>query len=224
LRCRVKLPSVRSMRNVPLTWKTRAALAALASADYPYRSAMLVNLANALGTRHRLHGDIADLEESVSLHRAAVAEEGPDGINRAGFLANLSLSLRDLYLARGRREDLEEAVSHGRLAVELSPEAEPRIATRLGNLATTLLHRYRATDDPADLDESISLSARGRWSPVSAGAAIPATWKERLVICARRWPRSLLTIQVIHGTLTTWPTRWPSNSSSPGSPKISTMR
>jgi hypothetical protein len=138
-----------------------AFLAARHDAD---RARHLSVLGTAWLDRYWITGRTADVDNSVTAHRRAVAEDTPDPADHAGHHANLSAALLTRYERTGRIPDLNEAVTAARTAAQIASTASPRDQapairrarqTSQSGLATALLRRYLYGRDQADLDEAI---------------------------------------------------------------------
>jgi tetratricopeptide (TPR) repeat protein len=115
----------------------------------------LGNLGNALVERNQLN----DLEEAVSLHRAALDLTPALHPLRHFTLQNLGSSLVTQYPRWGHLQDLEEAIEVSREALDLTPGGHPARHISLGNLAFSLHTRYLSLgkNNIEDLREAIKL-------------------------------------------------------------------
>lgn len=77
----------------------------------PGDSAILNNLANALGYRYELSKNPGDLDRSVEFSRQAVELKQPDSVDRAQFLGSHALSLERRYKLRKEQSDLDKAIN-----------------------------------------------------------------------------------------------------------------
>ncbi|WP_052847263.1 CHAT domain-containing protein [Streptomyces avicenniae] len=134
-----------------LTYRRQALdLLGLAS---PHGPGVASNL--AIGLRMRPGVSHADLDEAVTLARAAVTATPPGHLLHARFLSNLAICLGSRHAFTGDPADAEEAARHAAQAVAVTPLDHPNRVTRLGSLATSraLLHEISPT--PAGLDDLI---------------------------------------------------------------------
>ena len=120
-------------------------------------SVVLSNLGAALQGRFGGSGDLADLEQAISLLREAVASVPPGHPDRAAMLSNLAAGLRARFGGSGDLADLEQAISLLREAVASVPPGHPDRAAMLSNLAAGLRARFGGSGDLADLEQAISL-------------------------------------------------------------------
>ncbi|MBW4705199.1 CHAT domain-containing protein [Micromonospora sp. RL09-050-HVF-A] len=115
----------------------------------------LSNLGLALRARFERTGRAADLDESIAVHRRAVALTPATDPERSRYLSNLGLALRLRFEHRGEPTDLSEAVAVTRQAIESSPPGDPDSYRYLTNLGVALRERYESQGAPEDLDEAI---------------------------------------------------------------------
>ncbi|KAI6040826.1 hypothetical protein EDC04DRAFT_2602066 [Pisolithus marmoratus] len=109
--------------------------------------------------RFRKNGEVAELDEAITLYRSAL-ELRPHGENvsdRIRSLHHLALCLSYRYIARGLVEDLEEAITLGRAALKLCTSRQLDRATSYHNLACDLRRRFANKAETRDLEESIEL-------------------------------------------------------------------
>ncbi|MGI5243782.1 tetratricopeptide repeat protein [Dactylosporangium sp. CA-139066] len=132
------------------------ARAAVAAGDgHPMLPTAIMTLANALQVR----GEPEDLDEAVSLQRAANGIAGPG--ERASALAGLATTLRSRYAHTGALSDLDSAVAYGRAAIAAAPAGTGiDAANRLTALGNALATRSAATGDARELDEAVTLARR----------------------------------------------------------------
>ncbi|KAI5982677.1 hypothetical protein EDC04DRAFT_3150711 [Pisolithus marmoratus] len=107
------------------------------------RCVALSKLAEVLHDRFRKERKIDDLNEAITLHRAAL-ECRPLGDKKR-------------YEDQGAVADFEEAVTLGRAALELCPPGHPDRDASLYTLACNLRTRFKQEADIRNLDEAIEL-------------------------------------------------------------------
>ena len=126
-------------------------------ADHPDRVAMLSNLGLALQLRFERVGALADLDEAITVGRAAAQTAPADHPDRAGYLSNLSGALRVRFGRVGMLADLDEAITVARAAVRAAPADHPDQAATLSNLGGALQARFGRVGALADLDEAVTV-------------------------------------------------------------------
>ena len=126
-------------------------------ADHPDRVAMLSNLGLALQLRFERVGALADLDEAITVGRAAAQTAPADHPDRAGYLSNLSGALRVRFGRVGMLADLDEAITVARAAVRAAPADHPDQAATLSNLGGALQARFGRMGALADLDEAVTV-------------------------------------------------------------------
>ncbi|MFB7592839.1 CHAT domain-containing protein [Streptomyces sp. NPDC056169] len=122
---------------------------------------MVANLARALGQRFRLHGNLADLDEGISLGRitdalSEITDEVRDSPYWHAVRGNLALHLTLRHAETGHAEDLSEAIEVGRELIGDPRVPAARNAAYHSNHVAALLARSRAHPDLADLDEAVT--------------------------------------------------------------------
>jgi CHAT domain-containing protein len=100
---------------------------------------------------------MSDLDESIDLHRAALALRPPGHSSRSDSLNNLAVNLYAMFQERGGMSDLDEAIDLDREALTLHPPSHPNQSDSLSNLAIYLYARFQQRDVLSDLDEAIDL-------------------------------------------------------------------
>lgn len=145
-------------------------MAALGAADDPLLPGYLSHLGTAWDNRFRLTARVADLDNSIAVHRRALALPIADVSDQAGFLANLANALRARYEAAGDVSDLDQAVAAARQAADAARPAWARrpddrlrfgLATSLENLVAALSSRFQLSRDRSDLDEAVDAGREG---------------------------------------------------------------
>ena len=135
-----------------------AAARAVATAGAAHRASALVNWGAALSARYAATGDVADLEQAVTVYRDAVAATPQRAPRRATRLADLADAVRERAHRLGSVTDLDEAVDLLVAAEGLEGADAPGRPHREAALALALLDRgrrtraHRAADLPAALD------------------------------------------------------------------------
>ncbi|KAL4066004.1 hypothetical protein V8B97DRAFT_1069995 [Scleroderma yunnanense] len=156
-----------------LTMLGRAALE-LRSSGHRHRAHALNNLENRLRNRFMKLGTntfnsalylrnrydeevtISELQELITLGRAALEHCPPNHPRRAIILGNLAGCLRNRFMKLGTNADLDEAISLRRSALGLRPARHPDRSTSLSNLRSCLRSRLEKQGVAADLDGYIS--------------------------------------------------------------------
>jgi tetratricopeptide (TPR) repeat protein len=176
VRCAVVLSRALRMRfeltGVPADLD--AAIEVARRAGTPYE------LANALHARHVHAGDRQDLDEAITVLRAALP--AADDSDRPGCLSNLGLFLRTRFQVSGAQDDLEAAVSVSRAALADLPGD----AAVLSNLAYAL--RIRAQrGGPADEAVAVARAAVAATGP--RGPRLPGLLANLAAALATRFLR-----------------------------------
>ncbi|TEB31556.1 hypothetical protein FA13DRAFT_1774171 [Coprinellus micaceus] len=115
-------------------------------------------LATALYARFWAVGRPEDLEQSIALHRNALAMRPPGHPRRAWSLNNLASALSDYVRERGSRTgEIDEVVGLQREALDSLPQGHKDTSMYLLNLAVKLKSRYEMTRSIVDLEEAIRL-------------------------------------------------------------------
>ena len=130
----------------------------LAEQEHHDRAANLSDLCNALWTRYRRRGEMADLEQAVEAGRAAVAVASADDPWIADYLVNLSNALLTRFEELGDRADLDEAVDTSGRAVSAVSDARDHRALSMLVRSHVLERRAIVDADVAALDEAITAS------------------------------------------------------------------
>ncbi|KAJ2918192.1 hypothetical protein MD484_g2235, partial [Candolleomyces efflorescens] len=108
--------------------------------------------------RHATHGGtLADLDEAVSLNRAALTSRPHSHPDRPHSLRALGDALHERYKFQGRKSDLDEAILLHREELELRPPPHPDRSRSLHRVADGLWSCYQGTGASADIEEAISL-------------------------------------------------------------------
>lgn len=127
------------------------------------RSRAQSELSLSLRIRYEHDGDLAALDESIDMARAAAAAATSGTALWGGYQSNLSICLRDRFLARRHTADLDGAIRAARASLT-APAATDNRSARMANLAAGLRSRYIAATrgfthhvDTTDIDEAIDL-------------------------------------------------------------------
>jgi hypothetical protein len=126
----------------------------------------------ALQERFNRIGELADLDEAITVTRELVAAAPAGHPDRPAYLSDLGAALQARFAHTGALTDLDDAISVVRDAVAASPAGHPGHAMCLSNLGNALVARFARIGEPADLDEAV---AAGR----EAVAASPAGHPDR---------------------------------------------
>ncbi|KAI6011591.1 hypothetical protein EDC04DRAFT_2905379 [Pisolithus marmoratus] len=126
--------------------------------------AALSNLAFDLGKRFkevfeqiRQSGAVADLEEAVTLGRAALELCPPGHRDHGPSLSSLAFDLGKRFRQQAAMRDLDEAFELHQAALVLRPFGHPQRFASLYGLAVCFSTRYRNQGVVADLEEAVSL-------------------------------------------------------------------
>ncbi len=132
-----------------------ACRAACRAVDGDDLTAHRFNLLILLCARHERGGAMADLDEAVTVGRAASASA--DHPLAAAVALDLGVALHNRFQALGRRADLDEAVGHLRLATTLPPENGDRLRY-LFALAGSLALRSERGAPLTEVDECVAVA------------------------------------------------------------------
>ncbi|MEV0749755.1 tetratricopeptide repeat protein [Streptomyces sp. NPDC050273] len=91
----------------------------------------LSNLGTALTRRFAVTGDLASLEEAVTIHRRAQERTRADHPNLGRYLANLGAALNNRAQFLRDSAAADEAIRVLRRAIELRPRHHPQLPERL---------------------------------------------------------------------------------------------
>ncbi|KAF8555898.1 hypothetical protein OG21DRAFT_784229 [Imleria badia] len=100
-------------------------------------------------------GELSDLEDAISRHKAAVDFTPESHPYKPTCLNNLGNVFLTRFERLGELNDLEDAISRHRDAVDLAPHSHPREPGHLNNLGSALLVRFRCLGEGTDLDDAI---------------------------------------------------------------------
>ncbi|KAI0037284.1 hypothetical protein FA95DRAFT_208184, partial [Auriscalpium vulgare] len=125
---------------------------------HPKRSLSLTNLAATLSIHFDQLGEMADLEEAITLDREALHLRPVGHPGRSINLSNLAATMSTYFdQPVGQMADLEEAIKLFREALSLRPVGHPDRSGNLSNLAACLLTHFHQSREMADLEEAIAL-------------------------------------------------------------------
>jgi tetratricopeptide (TPR) repeat protein len=105
--------------------------------------------------RYRKGNDLADLDRSIGVYRAAANQ--PNAANLRPRLSGLSKALHKRYDVIGRAQDLHDAIAGCEKALTLMDQHDPDKPEELSNLANMVRHRAELTHSNADFDHAIQL-------------------------------------------------------------------
>ncbi|MEV2242089.1 tetratricopeptide repeat protein [Micromonospora sp. NPDC049891] len=131
-----------------------ASRAAAATAGLDIIADRLFDLGGVLFRRFESFGNPADLDESITVTRAALRGSSAVGQTDPTYANNLSVLLSNRYEHFNESTDLDEAVAAARLAA-------PGGTGFLDTLARVLLLRYDRAGDRTDLDDAIETARAG---------------------------------------------------------------
>jgi tetratricopeptide (TPR) repeat protein len=127
------------------------------SKDLDDRATALSDLAAALQARFEVTGDLAPLNEAVTVQRRALAETHADNRDRTALLSNLGNALRKRFERTGVTADLAETVKLQRQAIDAAPADGHDHTALLSNLGTALRLWFEVTGDIDSLDEAVAV-------------------------------------------------------------------
>jgi CHAT domain len=148
------------------------------SGPLPPGHASVSDRVTRLLTRFERTGRRADLDEAVSIARAASVHDV--GAERPRLLSLLGSALRMRFLYTGASEDLDEAIDLEREAVASVADEPIRTARYCGNLALSLRERFLRHRDPDDLDAAVRYAEDAVRSGAEAGPLDRAGWSSNL--------------------------------------------
>jgi hypothetical protein len=105
--------------------------------------------------RFKRFGDIADLQQAITLMEEIIKSTSAWDDRHHGGLANLAVALSYRFKRLGELSDVEEASSRHRDAVDLTPHGHPYKPCRLSNLGNSFLTRFERLGELSDLEEAI---------------------------------------------------------------------
>ncbi|KAI6011586.1 hypothetical protein EDC04DRAFT_2958771 [Pisolithus marmoratus] len=121
------------------------------------RDVSLHNLAWALYDRSQIEWKADNVDEAITLHRAALELRPSGHSERSSSLHGLALCLKSSYNKQGLVVDLQEAVTFARVALEFCPRGDDNRGPYLYSLAECLLRGFVNQAMMYDLDEAIEL-------------------------------------------------------------------
>jgi tetratricopeptide (TPR) repeat protein len=106
--------------------------------------------------RFERFGDVADLQQAITLLEELVRSTSVWDDQHRGGLGNLGVALSYRFERLGELRDLEDAISSHRDAVNLTPHGHPDKPGCLGNLGNSLVARFERLGELSDIDDAIS--------------------------------------------------------------------
>jgi tetratricopeptide (TPR) repeat protein len=121
-------------------------------------------------------GQQEDIDEALSLHRAALRLLPAAHPNRPVCLGNIANALRARFEILHQQEDIDDSISLHRDVLQLQPAPHPDRRRLLNNLAAALGTRFKRTGQREDLDASINmyyecLNTFGSSDPLTCGVS-----------------------------------------------------
>ncbi|KIM28570.1 hypothetical protein M408DRAFT_69393 [Serendipita vermifera MAFF 305830] len=102
------------------------------------------------------HRVISDINEAISLQKAAVDLTPDSQPDKPALLNNLGAAVQTRFQRLGDVMDLENAISFKQAAVDLTPDGHPNKPNRLNNLGAAVQIRFQRLGDVVDLEKAIS--------------------------------------------------------------------
>jgi tetratricopeptide (TPR) repeat protein len=127
------------------------------SEDLGDHANVLSGLAAALQARFEMTGDLAPLNEAVTVQRRALAEARAHDRDRTALMSNLGNALRKRFERSGVAADLAETIKLQRQAIEEAPDDDQDRTALLSNLGTALRLWFEVTGDIDSLDEAVAV-------------------------------------------------------------------
>ncbi|WP_329543081.1 tetratricopeptide repeat protein [Streptomyces sp. NBC_01220] len=145
----------------------------------------LSNLGTALTRRFAVTGDLASLDEAVTIHRRAQERTRADHPNLGRYLANLGAALdnRAQFLRDSAAAD--EAIRVLRRAIELTPRHHPQLPERLDPFLVALGSSMVEGTAP-EVRESLAF-AREVVESTPAGRVGCARWVSNIAVLLREF-------------------------------------
>ena len=123
--------------------------------DEQFQLAAIDNAGGSFLRRYWSRGQLADLDQTLSLWQRVVHAAPADSPERPGYLNNLGTGLSARYARSGSLQDLEDAIQAFQEAVAATPTDSPNRPGYVNNLGNGLRDRYACTDRPKDLEDAI---------------------------------------------------------------------
>ncbi|KAI9455287.1 TPR-like protein [Boletus coccyginus] len=106
--------------------------------------------------RFERFGDLADLQQAISVLEASVQSASVSDNGRLAGLTNLGVALLYRFKRLDKLSDLEQAISRHRACVDLTPDGHPEKPGCLNNLGLSFLNRFERLGELSDLEQAIS--------------------------------------------------------------------
>lgn len=126
--------------------------------DHPERPRVRSEFAGILWQRYLRFGDPGELDEAITLLRAAIATADP--VNHGGQLVTLASALRARYARSPDLNTLTEAIVASREATEALPATHRQWPLALANRVAVLSEHYRRTGHLNSLTEAVDAAER----------------------------------------------------------------
>ena len=118
-------------------------------------------------------GNLADLEEAISVQRRAIQLTPNGHEDMPGRLNNLGNSYQCRFEHAGELSDIEEAISLQQRAVQLAPNGHANMPGWLNNLGNSYMRRFERTGEIPDIAEAISRQQQALQLTPNGHANIP---------------------------------------------------
>jgi tetratricopeptide (TPR) repeat protein len=115
----------------------------------------MISDGNAAYRAFASHGDLENLDQAISITRAAANVALENEPELPGIFSNLGMFLFFRFQRLGKVADLNEAIDIQELAVGLTPEDYPDKSGILNNLGISLRERFKRLGNLSDLDGAI---------------------------------------------------------------------
>ncbi|KAF8454690.1 CHAT domain-containing protein [Kalaharituber pfeilii] len=122
----------------------------------PRRADYLARFGQLLSSRHRMLGELSDLDGAIRCGKEAIAITSPGDPRYPQYLFTLSNHLEDRYKLTLDLSDLEASLIHAREALELFPTSDPERFIHLHNYGLLLHRKYQGTQTKEALDHAIN--------------------------------------------------------------------
>ncbi|KAF7345789.1 CHAT domain-containing protein [Mycena venus] len=126
-------------------------------APHPAHGESLSNLANTIKTRFGQQGDSKDIDETIELHREALALYPPPHPNRSSILNNLAAALQARFEQQENSKDLDEAIELHEEALTLHAPPHSERGPSLMALGVCLVTKYKHRHHSLDLDSACAI-------------------------------------------------------------------
>ncbi|KAH9484411.1 hypothetical protein JR316_0003892 [Psilocybe cubensis] len=139
----------------------------------------LNNLGNLLSTKFTECNDVADLEESIALHRHALALRPPPFSDRYTSLVNLAIAVSKRFECNGNEDDFQEVVALYREAISLLPAKHQKLFGSYHNLAKAYCTAYSKFNKNELLEQAMDA--------FSVALQIPSLSPTQRLLVAQSW-------------------------------------